>query len=535
MGLLDGIKSYLPEGEDEQTQSEQAAELTRQRKGNQFDDLPEEIEEMSLEDVADEFARMEQQQRLEFVQSGYISQEKWKDLMKMIENNPKQRDFWGLDGSQINIKDGVEVCACHEEVTQTLTVTKENQETMGQTQGTTETSKTEAGGKVSGSGGAGIPGVGNVKTTSEASIKKGRTQGETQQEMAQVTGTESVTKSFHSCRIETTNSTLSRRAFLKTGDVFIRRSYNKTESENNLIDDWEIDADRTAEQEQSQKGIGKLREERDALEEQIEDLDEQLEMYDSRIEQNETFISQCEEAIEESEGAIDVDDLDKRDRLLEKYEEFQEKKEETLAKKKQFRTQKSNLQGRIEDHDDYEATQGEADTAESATQDTDESATEDQAAESEDEKESKETTDSAGAHDGAGDGEDTGSEATAETNTPNQTNDPPESDGGPPTDDGGDDRGGEPETDTEERSTTVEPDATPAQASADSSRDETDQPGPDDNESDAQSEDIDTEPTVSDGDISDRLTGTRPSNSDGTGTTNSKDNDTRKGPGGPSP
>lgn len=241
MGLLDGIRSYFRE--NEQTLSEQAAELDRQRRGNQFGNLPEEMEEMPPEDVADEFARMEQQTRLEFIQNGHISREKWTEMITMIKSNPKQQSFWGFDGSQVNIQDDVAVCECHEEVTRTWTVSKGTQKTIGQTQGTSETSKTEAGVKMGGSGAAGVPGVGNINATGEVSAKKGWTQGETHQDITQASDTMNRTQTIHSCRVESTDSTLSRQAFLQTGNVYIGQQYDKTETENDLIDDWEMDVE----------------------------------------------------------------------------------------------------------------------------------------------------------------------------------------------------------------------------------------------------------------------------------------------------
>ncbi|UPM43574.1 hypothetical protein [Halocatena salina] len=86
MGLLDRVKSYFRE-------EEQTTELNRQHRGDQFGDLPEEIEEMPPEDVADKFVRMQQQTRLDFIQSRYISHSKWKEVMNLIENDPKQRVF----------------------------------------------------------------------------------------------------------------------------------------------------------------------------------------------------------------------------------------------------------------------------------------------------------------------------------------------------------------------------------------------------------------------------------------------------------
>lgn len=292
MGLLDEVRSYFQESEQEPTQSERTETLSRQRKGDQFGDLPEEIETMPPEEVADTFARMQQQNRLAFIQSGYISQEKWNEMMTIIEDSSKQRDFWGLDGTQINIKDGIEVCACHEEVTQTTTVTKENQETIGQTEGTSESSKTEIGSKTGGSGEVGVLGVGNVKMTGEISAKKGRTQGETQQKMAQATGAESVTQSFHSCRIEPTDSTLSRRGFLKMGNIFARGNYDKKECKNNLIDDWEMDAERTSELEESQKGSDTPRAVENGSENNIEDIHREFELVNEKIENTEDLLDE---------------------------------------------------------------------------------------------------------------------------------------------------------------------------------------------------------------------------------------------------
>ncbi|MFC6964973.1 hypothetical protein ACFQJ8_26205 [Halocatena marina] len=154
MGFLDEIRSYFRN--DEPTPTEQAAELNRQRREDQFGDLPNEIEEMPPEDVADTFARMQQDDRLAFVRNRSISKEKWDEMMSMIESNSKQQDFWGIDDSQTEIQDGVSVCICHEEEVQTWTETRGTQKTIGQTQGTSKTSKTEAGSKVSGSGGVGI-------------------------------------------------------------------------------------------------------------------------------------------------------------------------------------------------------------------------------------------------------------------------------------------------------------------------------------------------------------------------------------------
>lgn len=122
MGLLDGVKSYFRD--DEQTLTEQTAELDRQRRGNQFGDLPEEIEEMPPEDVADEFARMEQETRLSFVRRRNISQDKWNEMWSMIQNDAKQREFWGIDGTQTVFREEIEVCACHEEGLSPLTETR---------------------------------------------------------------------------------------------------------------------------------------------------------------------------------------------------------------------------------------------------------------------------------------------------------------------------------------------------------------------------------------------------------------------------
>lgn len=502
MGLLDVAKSYFRDHES--TQSEQSEALTRQRRIDQFGDLPDEIEDMPPEEVANEFAQMGQDNRLFFVRNVLVSQDKWNEMMSVVENSPKQQAYWGLDGEKTEMQDGTRVCECYHIEVNTWSETRGSQEMMGQTQGTSETSKTEIGNKTGGSGEVGLPGVGTVKATEEVSAKKGWTRGQIQQEMTQSTDTRTTTKKFHACNVEPTNSTLSRRAFIRAGSLHLGRTHDRTESNTDPIDDWEMDAERTAEQEQSQKGIDTLREERDALEEQIETLDEDIEAINKKIESNDGDLADNKKHMEQNSHLMDENKesiekrqtiLDERDRLQEKREELQEKNEgfrenrrDMQKEKGQLQTQKSELQGRIEGHEDYEEAQEEADTAESATQDADENASESSSAESEDdetketsESESAENTaDSAGAHEGAGDVEDTDSESTTETNTANQSNDTdtPESDDGSPTDDGGDDRSGEPETDTEEESMTVDPDTKPAQAAAGASSDEEDQSEP---------------------------------------------------------
>lgn len=435
MGFLDEVRSYFRD--DDPPLAEQAEELDPQRREDQFGDLPNEIEEMSPEDVANTFARMEQQTRLSFVRNNNISEEKWREMRSSIENNTKQQNFWGIDSKQTIFKQGVEVCACHEEGLQAQTETRGVQKTIGQMEGSSKASKTEVGGKVGGSGGVGVPGVGTVDTTSEVSGKKGRARGETQQEMAQSTDSMSRTQTFYSCRVEPTDATVSRRAFLRIGQFHIRKTYDKTESDNSLIDGWGMDADveRTQQQEAPEKGIETLREERDGFQEQIEELDEELEMYGDRIEQNKEFISQCEAAIADSEGDIDTDDLDKRDRLLEKHEELQAKKKDLKAEKTGVRTQKTELQDRIEEH---ETTEEESETT-TQTESADQPAVE--------------------------------SEETTEVQN-EKASDTSGTDGDPPTSDGTDDQREEKETVTKD--TTDEQKTNPKQASADASTNSTD-------------------------------------------------------------
>ncbi|MFC7193095.1 hypothetical protein [Halocatena marina] len=395
MGFLDEIRSYFRN--DEPTPTEQAAELNRQRREDQFGDLPNEIEEMPPEDVADTFARMQQDDRLAFVRNRSISKEKWDEMMSMIESNSKQQDFWGIDDSQTEIQDGVSVCICHEEEVQTWTETRGTQKTIGQTQGTSKTSKTEAGSKVSGSGGVGIPGVGSIDATGEVSTKKGRTQGQSQQEMAQATDTTSATKKFKSCQVKPTNSTVSRRGFLQVGNFHIGRQRNKTNSNNALIDNWETDVEQTPELEKPQEGIGALRAEKNEIKNQIEGLDEGIEAINNKIEDiernltnNRKFIEQNTRLMDENKDSIEKrkEILNERDRLQEKRERLQEKNEgfreklrNTQEEKKQLQTKKSELQDRIEGHEEYEEAAETAESTESVSGESEDEAVGEESAE----------------------------------------------------------------------------------------------------------------------------------------------------------
>ncbi|WP_248910532.1 hypothetical protein [Halocatena marina] len=376
MDLLDEIRSYFRD--DEPTLTEQAAELDRQRRGDQFGDLPDEIEEMPPEDIADTFARMEQQTRFLFVRNGNISEEKWREMRSVIENDLKQQNFWGLDVPQTDFKQGTEVCRCHEEGLQAQTETLESQETIGQTQGSSKTSQTEVGSKVGGGGGVSVPGVGTIDTTGEVSTKAGRTRGETQQETVQATGTVSRTQTFYSCRVEPTDATVSRRAFLRMGDFHIRKTYNKTDSNNALVDDWEMDVEQNPELEKPQAGIDTLREERDDLDGRIEEFDNEIEAVNNRLEENDELLEQNKENISIGEGSIEEREyfLDERDRLLEKRTNIREKKND-------LRAEKSELQDRIEGHEEYEEAAETAESTASVSEESEDEAVGEESAEDE--------------------------------------------------------------------------------------------------------------------------------------------------------